>query len=146
MYRILIAIDGSEHSRKVIDETLLIAEALKAEVTIITVVGENVLSPGVSIIFTDEDWDRIKKNLHEEAEGILESAAAPFREKGLTVRTKVIIGRKTPSEAICDAAEKEKYSLVVLGSHGLRGVKETFLGSVSNKVAHCVEGSVLIVK
>ncbi len=146
MYRILLAIDGSDHSKKVVDEALPIAEALKAEVTIITVTWGNIVSPGVSIHFTDEEWNRILKNIQGEAEAIVEKAAETFREKGLQVNTSVIFGQKTPSDAICEMVNKKDFNLVVLGSHGLRGIKEAFLGSVSNKVAHCAECNVLIVK
>jgi nucleotide-binding universal stress UspA family protein len=146
MYKILLATDGSEHSGKVIDEGLLIADALKAEVTIVTVVGEYVFTPGVSVHFGDGSWDRINTHLREEAEEVVQKAAAPFREKGLTANTEIILGHKSPAEAICEMAGKGDYNLVIVGSRGLRGIKEMFLGSVSNALAHCVSTSILIVK
>ena len=146
MYRIMLAIDGSDHSQKVIDEALIIAEALKAEVTIINVSWGSVMSPGVSIHLSDEELDRIAKNIKQDSEEIVEKAAKQFRDKGLTAKTKVIYDRKAPSDAICAMVEDNEFNLVVLGSHGLRGIREAFLGSVSNKVAHCAKTNVLIVK
>lgn len=146
MYRILVATDGSEHSDKVVNEALLIAEALSAEVTVITVVGEYVFSPRVSTHFSDDGWDAIKKHLQEEAEEVVEKAAGPFRDKGLAVKTEIKFGHKSPADAICEFATGGSFNLIVLGSRGLKGIKEAFLGSVSNKIAHCSNTNVLIVK
>ncbi len=46
MKRILLAVDGSEYTEKVIEKGLALAEGINAEVTIVTVVGEYVFSPG----------------------------------------------------------------------------------------------------
>jgi nucleotide-binding universal stress UspA family protein len=146
MYRILMAVDGSEHAGKVINEALHLAEALKAEVTVLTVVGEYVYSSRAKVHFSDDNWELINRQLEAEAEELVEKAALPFREKGLTVKKQVVIGLRSPSDVICDTAAKGDFNMVILGSRGLRGIKEAFLGSVSNKVAHSVDINVLIVK
>lgn len=146
MQRILIATDGSDHAEKVIDKGLVLAEALNAKVTIITVVGEYILSPRYSIQITDADWKKINNQVKEEAEELLANAAKPFKKKGVSVETKVVMGHKAPADAICEVASEGNFDLVMVGSRGLRGVKEMFLGSVSNKVAHLGCTSVMIVK
>ncbi len=146
MDKILLATDGSEHSKKVIDKGLAIAVALNAEVTVLTVVGEYVFSPRVSVQFSDENWQAINQHLREEADAVVADAARPFREKGLTTHTEVMLGHKSPADAICDMAREGNFDLIILGSRGLRGIQEMFLGSVSNKVAHMGCSSVLIVK
>ncbi len=146
MKRILLAVDGSEYTEKVIEKGLVLAEGLNAEVTIVTVAGEYVFSPRVSLQFSDDNWDRINKHLKEEAEEIVENAAKPFRDKGLIVKTKAVISHQAPADAICELASEGDFDLIVVGSRGLRGIKEMFLGSVSNKVAHKGCTSVLIVK
>ncbi len=146
MQRILIATDGSDHAEKVIDKGLVLAEALDAKVTVMTVVGEYIFSPRVSVQFTDDNWKQINQHLKEEAEELVAKAAGPFKEKGLTVETKVVIGHQAPADAICEEASEGNYDLVMVGSRGLRGVKEIFLGSVSNKVAHLGCTSVMIVR
>ncbi|MGM0651802.1 MAG: universal stress protein [Bacillota bacterium] len=146
MQRILIATDGSEHAEKVVDKGLELAEAFKAKVTVMTVVVEYVFSPRIAVQFTGENWEQINQHLKEEAEELLAKAAKPFEEKGLSVETKIIMGHQGPADAICGVASEGNYDLVMVGSRGLRGVKEMFLGSVSNKVAHCTEKNVYIVK
>lgn len=146
MYRILLATDGSEHADKVISHALKIAEAMKAEVNILNVVGEYVFSPRVSVQFSDDNWKLINQQLKEEAEELVKKAAEPFEKKGLTVNTEVVIGHQSPADVICEKARELNIDLVIMGNRGLRGIKEMFLGSVSNKVAHIGCTSVMIVK
>ncbi len=146
MNRILLAVDGSEHTEKVIEKGLLVAEGLNAEVTVVTVVGEYVFSPRVSMQFSEDNWDKVNRQLREEAEEVVKKAAEPFRDKGLTVKTKTVVGHQAPADAICELAREGKFDLIVIGSRGLRGIQEMFLGSVSNKVAHMGCTSVLIAK
>lgn len=146
MYKIMVAVDGSEHSERAVAEAALIAEALKAELTLMTVAGDQVFSGKVYQHFTAEERERFVKSLKEEAEGKLETLAEPLRARGLQVKKLAVLDRMAPAESICSLAESQEYNLVVLGSHGLAGMKEYLLGSVSNKVAHCIKGNVLIVK
>ncbi len=144
LYRILLATDGSEHSQKAVEEALVIAEAVKAEVTVVTVLSEESFNKRATPEVSEEIWNRIESYLTEEGESIVKEAAKPFRDKGLTVKTEVLTGKRSPAEAICEIAND--YSLLVVGSHGLKGIREALLGSVSNKLAHCAKTSVLIVK
>ncbi len=146
MYRILLATDGSDYFSKVVEEALLIAEALKAEVTVLTVVGEYVFTPRVSVHFAVDSWDLIHRHFKEEAEEIVEKAAQPFKDKGIKVKKEVVVGPQSPADVICEMAASGDYNLVILGSRGLKGVKGAFLGSVSSKVVHCAGNNVLIIK
>ncbi len=146
MQQILIAVDGSEFTDKVIEKGLVLAEGLKAKVTLITVAGEYVFSPRVSMQFSEDNWDQINRQLKEEAEELLEGAAKPFKDKGIAVDTRVVIGHQAPADAICDLAKEGGFDFIVVGSRGLRGIKEMFLGSVSNKIAHMGCTTVVIVK
>lgn len=146
MYRILLAIDGSDHSVKVIDEVITIAQPLNAEVTVLNVTGEFDFKTRISVHMSDDYWVQIKKNLKEQAENVVEAAANKLSENGIPVKTEVVVGQQSPSDVICKMADEGKYNLLVLGSKGLRGIQEAFLGSVSNKVAHCTKTNVLIIK
>ncbi len=61
MYKILLATDGSEHSDRIVSEVLLIAEALKVEVTILNVIETHGFSCMVNAPFSDEISDDINK-------------------------------------------------------------------------------------
>lgn len=146
MKRILVAIDGSDHSDKVVDEAIKVAKGLDASVTVLKVTGEYDFKTRISVHMSDEYWEQIKKNMKTEAEEIVNQAAAKMRESGLQADTKVLVGKQPPAEGICKMADRDGYDLVILGSHKLKGFKEAFLGSVSNKVAHCTKTNVMIIK
>ncbi len=130
MFKILVAVDTSDHSRKIVKDALRIAVPLKAEVTVLTV----------------EDWNAVDRSVGKGALEAAETAAAAFRAEGLEVDTLVEKGTRRPSDVICETAHEGEYDLVIMGSRGLRGIQEMFLGSVSHRVAHLIDRNVLIVK
>ena len=146
MYRILLATDGSKSMKKLVEEVLTIAVAIKAEITILNVIERNDYSYTAKTPYTVEIKNAVDEHLKVEANRIVDEASRPFRDKGLTVRTEVVDGERSPADVICDLASKGEYNLTAIGSRGLRGVKELFLGSVSNKVAHLGCTNVLIVR
>jgi nucleotide-binding universal stress UspA family protein len=146
MYRILMATDGSKIMKRLVEEVFTIAVAVKAEVTILNVIEHNDYSYMARTPYTVEVKNNVDKQLKAEADRIVDEAAKPFRDKGLTVKTEVVDGELSPADVICDIASKGEYNLVAVGSRGLRGVKQLFLGSVSNKVAHLGCTNVLIVR
>jgi len=139
--KILVATDGSEHSAKAITEAIMLAESLKAEVTVITVMDE---TPSFSYFVPADIISQIRKSYEENAKKILARAEQRFREKGIAVNTKLAGGQ--PANEICSEANKGIYDLVIMGSRGLGGITELFLGSVSNRVVHCVKPNIFIVK
>lgn len=146
MKRILVAVEGSDHSDKVINEAIKVAKGLDASITVLKVTGEYDFKSRISIHMSDEYWEQIKKNMETEAEEVVSKAAAKIKDSGLQVNTKVLVGKQPPAEGICKMADRDGYDLVILGSHKLKGIKEAFLGSVSNKVAHCTKTHVMIIK
>jgi len=146
MYRILLATDGSKSMKRLVEEVLTIAAAVKAEVTILNVIEHSDYSYMVNTPYTVEVKNDVTKQLKIEAERIVDEAAEPFRDQGLTVKTEVVDGERSPADVICEFASKGGFNLIAIGSRGLRGMKELFLGSVSNKVAHLGCTNVLIVR
>ena len=141
MQKILVAIDSADHSHKITDEAIKLAEALNAEVKLLSVY-EDMTSRMPEISHSDlekihqANVENIEKFLHEEAE--------QFREKGIPVKTRLDKGH--PGQVICDLAKEGGFSYVVLGNRGKSGVSELLLGSVSNRVAHCAETNVILIK
>jgi len=146
LYQILVAIDGTEHSENVIDETIMMAKALEAEVTVLHVTGDYDMQNRISIHMSDDYWKQVKQNMKEEAEKIVGKAAERLGENGIKTKTEVLVGKQSPADGICKMADRGPYNLLIMGSHRLKGITEAFLGSVSNKVAHCTVKNVLIVK
>lgn len=137
MKKILVAVDGSEDSIKGRELAKEIAILQNAEVTLVYVSDT---TKYLIANFEAYNIDAINKR----GEKILAAAKDAFEGTGLKVDTVLKVG-DTASEII-DLAEGEDFDLVVMGSRGLGTFSRTFLGSVSNKVVHHLNKSVLIVK
>ena len=59
---------------------------------------------------------------------------------------KTMLAEGDPAAMIVDTADRENPDLLIMGSRGLSGIRELFMGSVSHKVSHSARCSVLIVK
>lgn len=137
MNKILLAIDGSEHSLKTIHEVVKLAAGLNAEITVLTVAEV----PSV----TFPDYVKLERsNLEKRAKEILEEAEQILVDKGINVKT--LLKQGHPADVICKTASEDDYNLIAIGSRGLGKIEELLLGSVSNRVAHCSKASVLIIK
>ncbi|PSP75476.1 universal stress protein [Halobacteriales archaeon QS_1_68_20] len=73
----------------------------------------------------------------------VEAAAERARDAGLQVNTAVVQG--TPHEVIADYVTDRGVDVVVMGSHGRRGLDRYLLGSVTERVLRTVDVPVLVV-
>lgn len=152
--KILIAIDDSENAMRGVE---FVAESFGPthSVTLFSVVLDtpaicDLNSPGLTPYFMsqkaafceleDQQKDLMTKAIREAREFLLKSG---FEEENITVK---IEGKnKGVARGIIDEANSG-YDLIVLGRRGLSGIKEFFLGSISQKVLQSAKGvSILIV-
>lgn len=140
MYKkILVPVDGSEGGWKALAAAKEVAEAGKAELVVMTVVQ---VFAGASIMPIPVESGKINEELSNIANDILAQA----KEKVGGVKAEFVAAPGRPSKVIVDTAKKSGADLVVIGSRGLSGLAEFFLGSVSSEVAQLSPVSVLIVK
>ncbi|KAK6921730.1 UspA [Dillenia turbinata] len=78
------------------------------------------------------------------ASALLEKARTLCANKGIVAETVSEVGN--PKDAICDAVDKFKIKLLILGSHGRGPLKRAFLGSVSNYCVQNAKCPVLVVR
>ncbi len=143
MYKILLATDGSEYSLEALKKVVPLARAMEARVTVLTIVEEMPFVKGTEGL-SKEELDTLYRSISTEAEEGLQRAAKLFEADSVDVETSLETGK--PADTICRVAEEGAYDLVVLGDTGRGGLQELLLGSVSNKVAHCANTDVMIVK
>ncbi|XP_047972986.1 universal stress protein A-like protein [Salvia hispanica] len=86
----------------------------------------------------------LQENNRKIAEALLEKAKGICSKYGVSGETITQVGE--PKEVICEAVEKLNIDLLVLGSHGRRGLQRAFLGSVSDYCVHNAKCHVLVVK
>ncbi|CAD5173255.1 unnamed protein product [Musa acuminata subsp. malaccensis] len=86
----------------------------------------------------------VQQHQKELALSLLEKAKEICIQHGVVAETISEVG--DPKEAICEAVEKLKIDLLIVGSHGKGAIQRVFLGSVSNYCVHNAKCPVLVVK
>ncbi len=133
MYKhILIVTDGSELAGKALLHGLDLAKALIAKVTLMTA-SEPMWSamPGeMAIAFPHEDYE---KAMVENAQRILATVSDAATTRQIDFNVKHVRGQ-FPAEAIVEAAREGGCDLIVMASHGRRGIAKLVLGSQASKV------------
>jgi nucleotide-binding universal stress UspA family protein len=151
--RILVAVDNTELSQQAFQNALALAQAFAGNLHVF-----NVLSPlrveyqdTTSLAFSgsyypdtlddvmQEEWT----NIQELGWSLLRELQQQAKQKGIKAEITQRIGQ--PEQEITDFAKSWQADLIVLGSHGRKGVSEFLFGSVSNYVSHHVPCSVLLV-
>jgi nucleotide-binding universal stress UspA family protein len=133
MYKhILLPTDGSELSRKAIEHGIGLARSVDARVTalvVLTPVLSLIVDPGVVLGAVDQYRQMVAERTAQYLDGVRDSAAAA----GVKCDS-LCIECDQPYEAIIDVAVKNSCDLIVMASHGLRGVSAIVLGSETLKV------------
>ena len=146
--RILVPLDGSKHADKALDWALDLAEKYGASIELLTVIPllNTFMTGSYSAPGKVPLLGPTVKELQERAGKMLVRALkkAEKSKPNLKISTKILEGR--PSNKIVETAKEENFNLIVMGSRGLGGVKEFFLGSVSDRVADEALCPVVIVK
>jgi nucleotide-binding universal stress UspA family protein len=128
MYKhILIATDGSELAGKAVAAGFALARELRAQVTAVTVTEPwTALVPGeVMIAFPVKDYE---KTANENAARILSGVSALARKADISCAT-IHAKDQFPADGILDTAKKNHCDLIVMASHGRRGLGRLLLGS-----------------
>jgi nucleotide-binding universal stress UspA family protein len=139
---ILIATDGSELAGKAVADGLALAKALGARATAVTVTDIFPTGPYSPIPFP-ATIERYEAAAAEGASRILTLVAEAAAQLGVSCRT-VHVKDQTPAEGIIATAAAEGCDLVVVASHGRRGVSRLLLGSQAQKVVALSPVSVLV--
>lgn len=142
---ILIATDGSELARKASDAGLELARSLGARVTVVKVTEP--LDPVVIAAAMERGVSNVEAVYAEraaaKAEELLRAIGAAAQAKGVICDT-VHVTDKSPAEGIVDTAKQRGCDLIVMASHGRRGLSRLLLGSQASKVATLSSVPVLI--
>lgn len=128
---ILIPTDGSDLSLEAVRRGLALAKALGAKVSAMTVqpLLTDFIVEGVSITVSDAD----RRQMHTEFGHRLESARRIAAEEGVALET-IQVESREPWRAIMETSERIGADLIVMASHGRRGVSALVLGSETQKL------------
>lgn len=147
MYKhILIATDGSELAGKGLEHGLGLAAATGAKTTIVTVT-----EPWQSVD-TGQVWggsasllDEYRTHAREACTKILDAAAKRASARGVEHET-LHVPDAYPADALLATAEERGADLIVMASHGRRGLNRLLLGSQANAVITHSKIPVLVIR
>ena len=154
--KILVAIDRSSASKDVFETAVSLAKITGASLMLLHVLKDEEKdnsSPSIdsepksdnldsSILEAyNRHWHELERQQQQRLEA-MRSLAREAAAAGVNTEFTQILG--DPGETICNLAQTWSADLIVVGSRGLTGLKEMFLGSVSNYVTHHAPCSVLI--
>lgn len=149
--KILLAIDGSKCSEAAIEALIGQYKPAGTEVLVLHAVESLKLIPasapysfGAGPMFVPEDYVEIARQWRREGEELASRTAQRLLSAGFKIGTQVVEG--DARETILDWTKKWRPDLILLGSHGRRGLDRFLLGSVSEAVARHAPCSVEIVR
>lgn len=143
--KILLAVDGSECGDAAVNEVSRLRWPEGSEVRIISVVEPAPIRlVNEAWVLSPDYFEQWEKAALEAARATIDLATDQLKSVGLATSATILKG--LPKEAIIDEAERCGADMIVMGSHGYKGLKRVWLGSVSLAVASHAPCSVLIVR
>jgi nucleotide-binding universal stress UspA family protein len=132
--RILVATDGSPLSKKAVANAISLAQLTGAELIALKVIPrypQSYFEGGVALAASE--ISRIEKQWAEHGQAIVDAVAKSATSKGVKVKA-LTAKSDIVSEAVISVAKKHKCDLIVMASHGRRGIKRLLLGSETQQV------------
>ena len=154
--RILVALNTEESYAPIFDRALALAVATKAELYLLGVIDRSsetalplLAYPGITgypVAVSEKTWANYEENyekLKARGERILFELAGEAIAAGVKATFVQQVGNV--GDMICERAKTLPVDLIIVGSHGRRGLNELLMGSVSSYVMHRAPCSVMVV-
>ena len=142
--RILIPVDGSGASNRGLREALRIARGGRVQLCLLHVVEEFFIGEaGESLVFAEDVFTALRAS----GKRTLARAEALVRKAGLRPRSVLVETMARPvADLVVREARKWKADLIVIGTHGRRGVRRVVMGSDAEQVVRTSPVPVLLVR
>jgi nucleotide-binding universal stress UspA family protein len=134
--RILVAVDGSEHTDIIVDQAMSIGRICKSIIYVISVVA--FLPEAVAYA------PQLEKEVSENTRILLENVKNKIEKENIECETIVSLDEQ-PHQPIIQEAKERNIDLIVMGTRGMTGLKKVFLGSVAQKVIGYAPCPVMVV-
>ncbi len=141
---ILVPVDGSETSMKAVARAAALAKVFGSEVTLLYVIDPYPFT-GVGADFAYGQAQYLSA-ANAEANAALDAAKQAVAAAGVAEAGTVVGEGHTVHEGVLATVESTGADLVVMGSHGRRGLEKLVLGSVTQRVLSVVKVPVLVVR
>jgi len=146
MYRnILVPVDGSETSTSGLLEAIKLAQVGSARLKLVNVVNTAVVAMEYAAAFAE--LEDLPQRMREEGEAVLKRAQEVVRQNGLQAEV-LLLGTTIDDvgELIVNQAKEWPADVIVMGTHGRRGLARLVLGSIAEYVLRHTPVPVLLVR
>ncbi|MDR5867853.1 universal stress protein [Halomonas koreensis] len=149
MYQsLLVPVDGSAHSAKALGVAAQLARGASTRLILLAVAefppgNMGLFTGGTPEPFTEEDREKLAAAMRQDAEQALKRVRDRVDLEGLDVEA--LIRQGPPAHCIVDEARKFGVDAIVMGSRGLSDIRGMLVGSVSHKVSHVADCTVITV-
>lgn len=145
MYRrILVPIDGSATAQRGLQEALGLAKACDASLVLLHVVEAY---PMMMEMATATTWEQVTSDLREYGQRVLEQAHQAAQAAGIASEARLEdAAASRVCDVVVDQARERRCDLIVMGTHGRRGVAHALIGSDAERVIRMSPVPVLLVR
>jgi nucleotide-binding universal stress UspA family protein len=145
--RILVATDGSELSELAVTSAIDLALLTHAELVAVKVVHHHPTGyfEG-SLLMTQLETQRMQEQADAEAQRVVDAVKAKADSRGVRSTLAVVMKSELVAEAIIEAARVHHSELIVMASHGRRGLKRLLMGSETLQVLTHSHTPVLVLR
>ena len=138
--KIMVAIDGSEHSLKAAEYALEVAKSFNAQLFAVTVTS-------VPESYHLKQQDILNKSREmADSKAWLERFTHAAKTDSIELKTELISSHRPVDYVILEYAEEKNIDLIVLGTRGRSGFEKLLLGSVASSVVKYAHCPVMVVK
>jgi len=152
--KILVPLDGSEHSVRALEIATRIAKKFDGKITLIHAYSVRItplvipepttLTPHGVPVMTPAEASKVAEAARKAGAGILASGEKKVKAEGVQVETLLREGHTV--QEILKTAREGEFDLIVIGARGISRIREILLGSVSDGVIRNAPCPVLVVK
>jgi nucleotide-binding universal stress UspA family protein len=143
--RILVAVDGSDTAAQALQEAIKLAKEMQAQLRIVHAVDTVNINLDTEFPFPPE----ISDSLIKAGQAVLHKAEAVAKKAGIAVESHLIkidtMGNRIP-EVIAADADAWRADLIVICTHGRKGLSRLFLGSIAEGIVRVASKPVLLIR
>jgi nucleotide-binding universal stress UspA family protein len=132
--RILVATDGSKLSKKAVSSAIDLAAVCGAELVALKVVPrypQSYFEGGIAL--ENNEVPAVEQRWADEGKAVVDAVKKAADAKGVKSKA-VVVKSDVVSDALLAAAKKHQCDLIVMASHGRKGIKRLLLGSETQHV------------
>jgi len=145
--RIMVAVDESFMTSQVMEAAIELAKATGAQVAICHAIDETILAQREVAMMLPNSVGKTEARMRLGAEGFLDKLLQTVRSAGVEAEIKLVESeQKHVSDMLIDAAGEWQADLLVVGTHGRRGIERFFVGSVAERLVRKGQTSLLLVR